>query len=138
MRFTKPWIAPAGARDVDTKEPALAVFLQTADGRTFREVFIVDSGADISMGPRRICDQLGLSWEAGALVELKGIAQRDECNVPGSVHPVTIFVAEAAREIVIPFCFAEGPAPLLLGREGFFDAFRIQFDKQRYLTAFEW
>jgi len=39
--------------------------------------------------------------------------------------------------LTVPFCFAEGDAPLLLGREGFFDAFRVTFDKQRLVTLFE-
>jgi hypothetical protein len=39
--------------------------------------------------------------------------------------------------IRIPMCFAEGNAPLLLGREGFFDAFRVEFDKRQALTVFE-
>ena len=48
-----------------------------------------------------------------------------------------IFIREANCQLTIPFCFAEGNAPLLLGREGFFDAFQITFDKQQSLTIFE-
>lgn len=48
-----------------------------------------------------------------------------------------VLILEAAQRLTIPFCFAEGQAPSLLGREGFFDAFRIQFDKKRLQTTFE-
>ncbi len=137
MKFTKPWVVPPSADGADTKVPVLDVYLQTVDGRALREVLVVDSGADLSMGPRRLCNQLGLAWEAGAFVEVQGISPLEECKVAASIHQVDIYIREAACRITIPFCFAEGDAPLLLGREGFFDAFRIQFDKQHYLTTFE-
>jgi hypothetical protein len=53
------------------------------------------------------------------------------------VHVVVIHVLEAGCQLAIPFCFAEGPAPLLLGRDGFFDAFRVTLDKQQFMTVFE-
>jgi hypothetical protein len=37
----------------------------------------------------------------------------------------------------IPICFADSDASQLLGREGFFDYFRIEFDKPQLLTRFE-
>ena len=52
--------------------------------------------------------------------------------VRAMIHPLDIYVREAGCQLTIPFCFAEGDALLLLGREGFFDAFRVHFDKQRY------
>lgn len=137
MNFTIPWRTLPASERGDLSEPVLYVYLTAADGSAHREVFVVDSGADISMGPRRLCDLLGLEWEKGALVHLQGISPREECTVAATIHPVEIFVREVRYRLTIPFCFAEGDAPLLLGREGFFDVFRIQFDKQRQLTSFE-
>jgi hypothetical protein len=137
MTFTKPWRnlpLPAG---LETKVPVLDVYLRTSNGRRVREAFVVDSGADISMGPRRLCDLLGLVWESGQSIELQGISPREECTVPGMIHSVEISIREARCRVTIPFCFADGDAPTLLGREGFFDAFRIQFDKRRLITVFE-
>ncbi len=37
---------------------------------------------------------------------------------------------------LVPVCFADGDTSQILGREGFFDAFRITFDKQRFTTEF--
>ena len=91
------------------------------------------------MGPKRLCQLMGLNWSAGTPVQLRGISPREECMIAGMIHSVEIFVAEAARRITIPFCFADGDdAPLLLGREGFFDAFRVSLDKKQLLTTFEW
>jgi hypothetical protein len=138
MQFTKPWIAFPADDELETRVPALAVYLPTADGGSTPEIFVVDSGADISMASRELCHVMGLTWEAGTPVQLRGISPRDDCAVPATIHQVKIYVAEAARELTIPFCFAEGNAPALLAREGFFDAFRITFDKTNYVTTFEW
>ncbi|MFQ6093982.1 MAG: hypothetical protein ACE5OR_15135 [bacterium] len=48
-----------------------------------------------------------------------------------------LVVAELSIQITIPMCFAEGHAPLLLGREGFFEYFRVTFNRQALLTTFE-
>jgi len=137
MRFTKPWRTLLGPDERDRRLPILDVFLRTADGSFVREVFVVDSGADLSMGPRSLCDLMGIGWGDGEPIELRGIAQRDECVVPAVIHDVEVYIREAGCRLAIPFRFAEGDAPLLLGREGFFDAFRIEFDKRQSLTAFE-
>jgi hypothetical protein len=48
-----------------------------------------------------------------------------------------IYIRDAGCQLTFPFCFAEGDAPLLIGREGFFDAFRVAFDKPQLVTVFE-
>lgn len=45
--------------------PTVEVVLIGTDGHFQRETFLVDSGADISLAPRRLCDKLGLDWEDG-------------------------------------------------------------------------
>lgn len=89
------------------------------------------------MGPRRLCSLVGLRWEDGDLIQISGIAQREECIVPATIHMLDIFIRDAGCQLKIPFCFAEGDAPLLIGREGFFDAFRVTFDKPQLLTTFD-
>jgi hypothetical protein len=137
MRFTKPWRSLTGPDEREKRLPVLDVFVRTAEGTFVREIFVVDSGADLSMGPRRLCDMVGLNFEDGEQIELRGIAQHEECVVPAAIHTLEIFIQEAGCSLAIPFCFAEGDAPLLLGRDGFFDAFRIEFDKQQLVTSFE-
>lgn len=137
MSFTKPWRTLSGPEDRDKRLPILDVYLRTAAGSFVREVFVVDSGADVSLGPRRLCELVGLRWEEGQMIELRGISQRAECAVPAAIHPLHVYIREARCRLTIPFCFAEGDAPLLLGRDGFFDAFRISFDKQQLLTVFD-
>ena len=83
-------------------------------------------------------DDLGLSWDEGQSVTLRGISTRDECAVAARVHQVELYVRDARCRLTVPFCFAEGDAPLLLGRDGFFDIVRVQFDKTKLLTMFEY
>jgi hypothetical protein len=137
MSFTKPWRTLSGPDDREKRLPILDIYLRTTAGPFVREVFVVDSGADVSMGPRRLCELAGLRWEEGELIELHGISQRAECAVPAAIHPLDVYIREARCRLTIPFCFAEGDAPLLLGREGFFDAFRVVFDKQQLVTVFD-
>jgi hypothetical protein len=137
MNFTKSWIA--FPQDPDTKVPVLDVFFRTAEGQETRELFVVDSGADVSMATRYLCESLGLSWEAGTPVELRGIVPREECRVIARLHQVEIYGRDADRRFTIPLCFADSDdAPLRLGREGFFDAFGIYFDKKKLQTRFDW
>lgn len=135
MRFSKPWL-PVSV-DQATKTPVLDVFLRAGDGTFVRQTLIVDSGADVGMGPRALCELLGLTWEDGELVTLRGISPRDECAVASRMQLVELYIREARCRITIPFCFADGDAPLLLGRDGFFDAFRVLFDKGDLATTFE-
>ncbi len=137
MSFSKRWRTLSGPDDREKRLPVLDIFLRTAAGPFVHEVFVVDSGADVSLGPRRLCELVGLQWEDGEPIELRGISQRRECAVAAAIHPLDVYIREAHCRLTIPFCFAAGDAPLLLGRDGFFDAFRVTLDKQRLLTLFD-
>jgi hypothetical protein len=137
MTFSKPWRTLFGPDDREKRLPVLDVYVRAASGSFIREVFVVDSGADLSMGPRRLCELVGLRWDGGDLIQVTGIAQREECVVPATIHMLDLNIRDAACQLTIPFCFADGDAPLLIGREGFFDAFRVAFDKPRFITNFE-
>ena len=137
MTFSKPWRTLSGPDEREKRLPVLDVYLRAANGIFVREVFVVDSGADVSMGPRRLCELVGLRWEDGDMTQIRGIAQNEECVVQAAIHMLDIFIRDAGCQLTIPFCFAEGDAPLLIGREGFFDAFRVAFDKPQLVTVFE-
>jgi hypothetical protein len=136
MTFSKPWIAFPGEEGQETRVPVIDVYLRSSDGSLIREIFVVDSGADVSMGPRSLCDMLGFDWGKGIPTQVQGISPRPECVVEARILDVEIYVREAAYRVSLPFCFAQGDAPLLLGREGFFDAFGVYFDKRKLTTTF--
>ncbi len=136
--FVKPWttLLPPGVQ-VNPLIPTLDVLLVGASGQSQRETFLVDSGADISLAPRHLCEELGLRWESGAHIELQGISPKPECTVPARILDVELIVTDVGVAVMIPICFADGDASQLLGREGFFDCFLIEFDKLRLLTRFK-
>lgn len=136
MRFTKPWKLFTKHDGSTIWRPTLRVVLRQYGAPVYRH-FLIDSGADLSLASRRVCDALGLEWEAGVKRTLRGISQKEVCQVESRIHHVDLFVAELGLQITIPICFAEGDAPLVLGREGFFEYFRITFDRQALLTTFE-
>jgi hypothetical protein len=45
-------------------------------------------------------------------------------------------VPDLAEELKLRMCFADGNAPYLIGREGFFDEFEIMLDKVGRRTVF--
>lgn len=137
MSFSVPWMTEFQPDGSEIKRPILVVYFSRPGGQLSRETLIVDAGADVSMGPRRLCEWLGLRWEDGTGIQLHGISPREECAVQGMIHPVDLLIREAPLRLTIPFCFAEGEAPLLLGRDGFFDAFRVTYDKQGGVTVFD-
>jgi hypothetical protein len=138
VSFVKSWtkLLPPG-EPVNPLLPTLDVLLVGVGGRSQREIFIVDSGADISLAPRHLCDELGLPYDAGTAIQLQGISPKPECTVPARILEVELIVPDAGLGVTIPICFAEGDASQLLGREGFFDCFRVEFDKSQLLTKFE-
>ena len=115
----------------------LKSFSQQVAGAQVLETFLVDSGADISLAPRRLCNMLGLDWDAGQHIDLNGISPRPECAVAARVFKVELLVPEVGIALPIPICFADANVTQLLGRDGFFDCFRVTFDKQRLTTHFE-
>ena len=98
--------------------------------------FIVDSGADISLAPRQLAERVGLDWNNGKRATLSGISPKPECTLEGRIHKVSALVPDLAFELTLPVCFANGDAPYLIGREGFFDEFDITLDKTRRRTVF--
>ena len=134
-RFSVPWGAPS-VKTTGASLPILPAFVRAADGKFHREIFIVDSGADTSLAPRSLANKLNINWETGEPARMTGISPLPECVVDGRIHLLELFVREVGTRLTIPFCFAEGDAPFLLGREGFFDAFRITFDMRQQLTTF--
>jgi len=136
MRFTSPWKAFTRPDGSFIWRPTLRVLLSEAD-RLEPHHFLVDSGADLSLASRDLCDSLGKNWENGKKRILHGISRKEVCQMESRVHDVEIVVVELSIQITIPICFAEGHAPLLLGREGFFEYFHVTFDRQALLTTFK-
>jgi len=98
--------------------------------------FILDSGADISLAPRHLAERIGLNWARGSRISLTGISPKPKCSVDGRIQEAAAFLPDLALNLSLPICFADGNAPYLIGREGFFDRFNITLDKKKRRTLF--
>jgi hypothetical protein len=136
--FVSPWtkLLPP-SEPTNPFVPTLEVVLGPGNRSPVRIRFIVDSGADVSLAPRVLGERLGLEWGKGAPITLQGISLKAECAVEARVHDVELLVPNIGLAVSVPISFADGDASLLLGREGFFDHFRITFDQTQLLTTFE-
>ena len=136
MEFDRPWRRYVQPDGLTVYRPTLAAQMVGQSGKTLLAEFIVDSGADISLAPHRAAIQLGIEWSRGDPTTLVGISRKKACQVPGMIHPVEIVVREVNRVLSVPVCFAQGDAPVLLGREGMLDAFEVTFRKPALTTSF--
>lgn len=134
--FVREWREFTHPTGVSVYRPVLPVLVRGLHGFIERD-FLVDSGADLSMAPHELCRQLGLRWQDGTPITLRGISQRKTCLVQGRIHEVDILVSDADVMLHLPMVFARGNAPFVLGREGFFDAFDIAFEKTNRRMVFK-
>ncbi len=136
--FSIPWAVVTTTEGLATDiVPVLYLVFFGNDDNPIEEPFVIDSGADISMAPRSLADRLGLDWTEGRPIALHGVSSKPECTVQARILDVEVLVPEAECSLEIPICFADGEASCLLGRLGFFDAFRIEFNKSRQTTTLE-
>lgn len=136
IRFVHKWrefTRPDGSL---IHRPVLPILVR-GRGSFLPRYFLVDSGADLAMARQELCRQLGLRWQDGAPTTLRGISERKVCLVQGRIHEVNILVPDVGIMLRLPMVFARGNAPFVLGREGFFDAFDITFEKTKRQTVFQ-
>ncbi|HZY47034.1 MAG TPA: hypothetical protein VFE96_04480 [Candidatus Bathyarchaeia archaeon] len=132
--FTKDW-ARHKTRSGTIHRPVLDLLFREKQGYNLY-TFIVDSGADISLAPKQMAERIGVNWAIGSKTKLSGISPKPECSVVGRIHTVGALLPDLALELNLPVCFADGNAPYLIGREGFFDRFKVTLDKKSLKTSF--
>jgi hypothetical protein len=132
--FTKKW-SRQKTRAGTVYRPVIDLLFSERTGSNLYS-FIVDSGADISLAPRQLAERIGLDWEGGTRITLTGISPKPECSLEARIHRISAVVPDTAEELKLRMCFADGNAPYLIGREGFFDEFEIMLDKVGRRTVF--
>lgn len=118
----------AGALDTAgryTKRPIVEVEISSGGpGRKF--LALIDSGADQITMPAAIAEALGIDRTACPPRSLMGITME---RTEGFVAQVMIRVQHHVETISAPAVFIDTDVPVLLGQEGFFDGYRIKFEK---------
>jgi hypothetical protein len=102
-----------------------------------RAIFLWTAALTLLWHPRSYVGNWACAGKMGPPITLRGISQRKVCLVQGQIHEVDILVPDAGVMLRLPMVFARGNAPFILGREGFFDAFDITFEKTNRRTVFQ-
>ena len=107
------------------KRPVVEITLAAGDVQ--RDFFaVIDSGADVTTMSVEVAEILGIDWKSlsrGNLLGISGVMQR---SYRGTLK---LTVKALDDTFVIPVVFTEAALPVLLGQEGFFDRYRIKFEK---------
>ncbi|MFH1562529.1 MAG: retropepsin-like aspartic protease [Nitrospirota bacterium] len=115
-------------------EPFIPVTL-ISDTDSLERHLLVDSGADITLIPKKVGKELGFALKEG-----------EEINSLGGVSGSTAIVYRQLKlrigkfEFDAPVAWAllEEKVPLLLGREVVFDKFDIEFKQAERKVIFRW
>ena len=104
-------------------DPTIPVTIQTQAGvRTY--MFLIDTGADCAVVPRRLAQQVGLTWASLPPAQVVGVGPG---GVSTRVGPLTVQVGPWT--FTMRCMFVEGPrVPFLLGRADFLDRLILTID----------
>jgi len=107
-------------------DPKIPIEVRTLAGyRTYR--FLIDTGADFSLGPRRLSQQVGLEWDALPEAQVVGVEQGGVMARLGHL-PIRI----GRTDLEVRCLFADSPRALfILGRADFLDRFILTIDHLR-------
>ena len=111
-------------KDKDDYFPVIPIVF-TVNKKNIRTLALVDSGASISVFNGETADLLGLNVEQGKRTTLGGVIGR----IVGYTHKVQIKIA--GKSFICPIVFSRElmVSYNLLGREVFFENFKITFDE---------
>ena len=107
------------------KRPVVEVTL-SKNGKNRDFLAIIDSGADVTTMSTQVAEILGIDWRncrGGNLLGISGVMQNSYYD------KLDITVKALDDTFTIPVVFTETDIPILLGQEGFFDRYRIKFEK---------
>ena len=109
--------------------PVVYAKIQSAAGtKNVPGIFLIDSGAAITLLPATDAEALGLKLEAGEKILISGITNR---NLLGYRHIISLIINGFSLKS-IPVVFSkQNDTPRVLGREGVFPRFGILFDEAK-------
>lgn len=112
--------------------PATELFVLGRGNRGIRATFHIDSGATTSILPAGDAAVLGIRYQTGKKLLVRGVFGE---TFLGYRREVALQFA-ANQKLRLPVIFVESPAvPRILGREGVFARFSIIFDEARRRTG---
>lgn len=114
----KPWIT----------RPIIPVIISSQQ-KSVRIDALIDSGADRCFFHYELGKRLGLEVEKGRFEYIGGI---EGLRSPVWIHNITLQIVGSDKQILIDVGFTKSAGVFaILGQEGFFDAHRIKFERDR-------
>jgi len=124
----------SGQTNIDgryTKRPVVEVVVSKGNHkRTF--LALIDSGADQIMMPAAIAEVFGIDRDTSPKRTSLGVSMEP---IEGFIGELTFRIKHLDDAFDAPVVFIDTDVPVLLGREGFFDRYRIKFEQDH--DAFE-
>lgn len=112
--------------------PVIPVKFRSEDNILSCEV-LVDSGADVSLIPKRVGNYLGFTLtDEEEIKELYGIG---EGVAPFLIRQISITIGDVEKQIRVGWCLIE-EIPILLGRLDLFSLFDIKFMQEDEILVF--
>jgi hypothetical protein len=126
FKYTAKWIDDYGI----SYTPRLPViFSNPQTGAEIPLMSLVDSGAADTLLDPQIADVLGIKVSEGEKVIYGGVGG----TIVGYIHTLTIRVAGDRNSFTVPCAFASpgGDVMALLGQTGFFEHYKVTFEKYK-------
>jgi hypothetical protein len=108
-----------------TKRPIVEVELSRG-ARRRKFLALIDSGADQIMMPSAVAEVLGIDRAACPRRAVMGVSMEP---IEGFIAQMTFTLEGQNEEFEAPVVFIDTDVPVLLGREGFFDLYRVKFEQ---------
>ena len=99
-------------------------------GKKFQDLMcLVDSGADLCLFPAKVGEILGIDVTSGRREPIGGIA---ETPIVAYIHSVRLIIRGLSGvDVDVGFTESRGVRSGILGQVGFFDKYRITFERYR-------
>ena len=114
------------------KKPMLEVEVSYND-KSFTQVAIIDSGADITVMSAEVAEAIGIDRTVCEKKFVSGIGGSPQ---EGFLCDIDLKVEKISGSVTLPVLFVPGlQFNYLLGQYGFFEQFRVKFEKDRDIFA---
>lgn len=107
--------------------PVVEIYLKTKENQWFKVSTYADSGADITIFPKSICEILNLRLHEGQESTVKGVGGEE---ITIFIHKITVRIDKEELKIRAGFAERED-IPYLLGRTDILTHFNILFEKNK-------
>ena len=108
-----------------TKRPIVEVEISRGNQRR-KFLALIDSGADQIIMPAAIAEVFGIDRASCPERSVIGVSME---NIEGFVGHLSLRIEHQREPFMAPIVFIDADVPVLLGRERFFDHYRIKFDQ---------